>query len=168
MTTRNPFAKDLPSETPSSPVETTEPLAGTTSYTGVIRGADEADECAHTALSLIYRKERDEARDERDAALAKVKIEHGLIHLETGGAFVQAVCRCGALLCGAGIVSIPSMLAAHIQEANAVPCPDSCGGQSWTRVGTSRGRRWRCDTCGRIISRYVTDAIQAADDRRAL
>jgi hypothetical protein len=48
----------------SSPVETTAGDSGTTSYIGVIRGADEADECAHTALSLIYRRERDEARDE--------------------------------------------------------------------------------------------------------
>jgi hypothetical protein len=48
------------------------------------------------------------------------------------------------------------------------PCPDSCGGQSWTRVGTSRGGRWRCDTCNRIIPQFISDAIQAADDRRAL
>jgi len=48
------------------------------------------------------------------------------------------------------------------------PCPDSCGGQSWTRADTSRGKRWRCDTCGRIISRYVSDAVQAAVDRRSL
>jgi hypothetical protein len=49
-----------------------------------------------------------------------------------------------------------------------VPCPDSCGGQSWTRVGTSRGGRWRCDTCRRIVPLFISDAIQAADDRRAL
>ena len=51
-------------------VSETEPLAGTSSYTGVIRSADEADECAHTALSLIYRRERDEARCQLDAILA--------------------------------------------------------------------------------------------------
>jgi len=48
------------------------------------------------------------------------------------------------------------------------PCPDSCGGQPWTWVGTSLGRRWRCDTCNRIIPGFISDAIQAADDRRAL
>jgi hypothetical protein len=48
------------------------------------------------------------------------------------------------------------------------PCPDSCGGQSWTGVNTNYGRRWRCDTCGRIVSQYVSNPMQAADDRRAL
>jgi len=44
MTTRNPFAKDLP---------------------------DAADECAHTALSLIYRRERDEARERLEDVVAE-------------------------------------------------------------------------------------------------
>jgi hypothetical protein len=47
------------------------------------------------------------------------------------------------------------------------PCPDSCGGQPWSWVGTSLGRRWRCDTCGRIIPGFITHAIQAAINRRA-
>jgi hypothetical protein len=39
----------------------------------------EADECAHTALSLIYHRERNDARDERDAALATIGLVRALV-----------------------------------------------------------------------------------------
>ena len=41
--------------------------------------------------------------------------KHGIIHTESGGAFIQAVCRCGALLGGSGTVSYASLLAQHIR-----------------------------------------------------
>src|SRR5450759_365266 len=53
-------------------------------------------------------------------------------------------------------------------EALTESCPDSCGGQMWSWTDTNYGRRWRCDTCHRIVSRHISDAIQAADDRRSL
>ena len=61
---------------------------------------------------------------ERDEALAEVvrfadmaASKHGLIHTEAGGAFIQAVCRCGAFLCETGFTSYAAMLAKHIQAA---------------------------------------------------
>jgi len=45
--------------------------------------------------------------------------KHGIIHTESGGTFTQAVCRCGALLGGSGVVSYASMLAVHIRAALA-------------------------------------------------
>lgn len=45
------------------------------------------------------------------------------------------------------------------------PCPESCGTQSWSCVPTPGfDRRWRCET----YNRYISDAVQAADDRRSL
>ena len=70
---------------PSSPTGETEPLAGTTSYTGVIRGADEAegDWCAHVTLARIYREERDAALEgiiRRDDALGIYDAEVTRLH----------------------------------------------------------------------------------------
>jgi hypothetical protein len=231
-------------DAPSSPVETTGADSGTTSYTGVIRDADEADECAHTALSLIYRRERDEAREdcgfqkglkdsikgelstfirlrqealdlvagrdatiermgkvaadaldllikERDEALATIE-RVNVLHQESksGGWCIQQEgghnevwpCPTAVALTTNQLPVAPKLV---VDAPNpripppytpkpvrsgpgGAPCPYSCSGQSWTGVDTSRGRRWRCDTCGRVISRHVSDAIQAADDMRSL
>jgi hypothetical protein len=46
--------RPIPSKADSSPMETTEPLAGTTSYTGVIRGAGERETTWIKVLNLYH------------------------------------------------------------------------------------------------------------------
>jgi len=127
LTSDNPLSRL--SKAPSEAAETTGGDSGTTSYTGVIRGADEADRVATIAdlwdvitangdTNARLMRERDEARAEvvRFADMAADK--HGLIHTEAGGTFIQAVCRCGAYLFESGVTSHSAMLAKHIQETN--------------------------------------------------
>lgn len=182
-----------PSKAPSSPVETTAASEQRPDHTGVIRPADarEArwlDALTGGPVSITLEKARGvilracmAIADAENAALttevanlwrdwthAQREVERLKAERIEQGAPISVATSMQAIgeaAIQAGNTAASVMSAAFDKRS---PCPNSCGGQSWTDVNTNYGRRWRCDTCGRNISRYVTDAIQAADDRRAL
>jgi hypothetical protein len=194
MTKRNPFAKDLPSKAPSSPMETTAGLEQRPDHTGVIRPADEAEDRPYVYAFAIYDDTRGPTPRVRrvmalaDAEQAALTAEVERLELAIEGmatprqlrvdltAAHTEIRRMTAQRNEAEATNTPhndpefgfDKTAALSDPGWADPCLESCGGQSWTGVNTNYGHRWRCDTCGRNISRYVTDAIQRADDRRSL
>jgi hypothetical protein len=220
---------------PSSLVETTGADLGTTSYTGVIRDADErlAQIEARWKISTgmtDWPLPTQQAARNATGQLIGVDVpwllaEHAAVAAEVEQLRTQLTEAAGqlansdaalmltadeVLACDATIEDLTAEVAmlrrqvvfdlgeimrleaTNVPDAPSLigaPCPESCGGQSWTGVDQAEGpgKVWKCDTCGRIVSQSVSnpgrdapsqthpwrhartsEQVQAADDRRAL